>query len=204
MKNDDSFRFFVLKSCSRGTNCARNILKPIVVYIPFMVKILSLYFTVLVALSAHSSLLAQTPEEFEANYAKRIKMEQINGVYIPVDLNDAFSELTRLSDPKGLEKFKNAPDSAIDSSHFGLMPWIQLNWGLDEGSRFSHYMKSKGISVPDDMARVVVVTFHRHLNGKPLMLEQEVALIQERLAQEQARRDSLKVIISVEKKPHKE
>jgi len=182
----------------------RNILKPLVVYIPFMIKILSLYIAILMALSAHGSLLAQTPAEFEANYAKRIKLEQINGVYIPVDLNDAFSELTRLSDPAGLEKFKSAPDSAISSSHFGLMKWVQLNWGLDEGSRFSHYMKLKGISVPDDMARVVVVTFHRHLNGKPLMLEQEILEIDKRLALEQAKRDSMKVIISVEKKPHKD
>ena len=147
---------------------------------------------------------AQTPEEFEANYAKRIKLEEINGVYIPFDLEDAFAELNRLSDPQGIAKFKSAHEDSIAESHFGLQQWIQFNWGLDEGSRLSHYLKSKGISVPDDMSRVVVLTYHRKLNGKPLMLEQEVALITQRMAEEKAKRDAQKKTVVIEKRPHKE
>lgn len=108
----------------------------------------------------------------------------INGVYIPVDLEDAFSELNRLSDAAGIANFKNAPDSLIAKSHFGLVKWVQLNWGLDEGSRISHYLKLKGISVPDDMARIIVLLYHRHLNGQPLMFEAEVAKIAKRMEQE--------------------
>lgn len=150
------------------------------------------------------SVTGQTPAEFQANYAKRIKLEMINGVYIPIDLEDAFSELNRLSDAKGISNFKNAPDSLIAKSHFGLVKWVQLNWGLDEGSRFSDYLKRKGISLPDDMARVIVLMYHRKLNGQPLMFEEEVAKIAKRMDAEKMKRDSSRVIIFLEKKPHKE
>jgi hypothetical protein len=173
------------------------------VYTSVMIKLLKLFFAFIIA-GFYLTAGAQTPAEYQANYEKRIKMEMISGVYIPVDLNDAFSELDRLADPVGLSKFKMAPDSAIEKSHFGLAQWVQRNWGLDEGSRLSAYMKSKGVSVPDDMARVIVITYHRHLIGQPLMLEQEVALIEKRMAAEKAKRDSLSVIISDVKKPHKE
>lgn len=147
--------------------------------------------------------MAQTANSYEAEYAKRIKLESINGVYIPTDLYDAFAELTRLSIAAELEKFKNAPDSVIYKSHFGLKKWVQLNWGLDDGSRISDYLKQRGISFPDDMANIIVLMFHRHLNNQPLNLEEETGKIAKRLDQEKMKRDSMKVIISVEKRPHK-
>ncbi|MEO5906397.1 MAG: DUF6794 domain-containing protein [Saprospiraceae bacterium] len=148
---------------------------------------------------------AQTAEEFEANYAKRIKEEMIYGVYIPVDLDDAYSELNRLSNPNALGGFKNAPEEEIRRKlHFGLGRWILSNWGLEDGSRISHYLKLKGISLPDDMVRVIIVTWHRKLNGKPLMLDEEIALIKTRMDAEKAKRDANKEVIVLEKRPHKE
>lgn len=134
---------------------------------------------------------AQTEAEFEANYAKRIRMETINDVYIPVDLEDAYAELERLADADGLTKFKNAPEEEIRRRlHFGLGRWIMINWGLEEGSRISHYLSQKGITVPDDMVRIIIVTWHRRLHGKPLGLEEEIALVAKRMAEEKAKREA--------------
>ncbi len=187
----------------QGTNSVCNILKPFVVYTSIMVKIQKLLLSI-IFIGIYVAASAQTAAEYEANYAKRIQLEEINGVYIPTDLEDAFSELDRLSDPAGISNFKNAPESSIAQCHFGLGQWVLLNWGLDDGSRISHYLKLKGISVPDDMARIIILTYHRHLNGRPLMLEQEVAIISKRMEEEKAKRDAQKKIISVEKRPHKE
>ena len=152
-----------------------------------------------------SILNAQTPAEYEANYAKRITQEVINGVYIPIDLEDAYAELNRLSDPSGLGAFKSSPEDTIRRKlHFGLGRWILINWGLEDGSRISHYLKGKGISVPDDMVRVIIVTWHRYLNGRPLKLEEEIAIIARRMEKEKAEREARKKVISVEKRPHKE
>lgn len=159
----------------------------------------------LVCLGMGTPGIAQTIEEYQANYAKRITQEMINGVYIPSDLDDAFSELVRLSDPKGLAEFKVAPEDSIRRKlHFGLGRWILINWGFEEGSRMSHYMKGRGVSLPDDMVEVIIITWHRHLNKRPLKFEEEVAIIDKRKAEEKAKRDSLKEVIILEKKPHKE
>lgn len=147
----------------------------------------------------------QTPEEYQANYNNRIKQEMINGVYIPFDLDDAFSELERLSDPKGLVEFKSAPEDSVRRKlHFGLGRWMLINWGFEEGSRLSHYMKGRGVSVPDDMVEVIIITWHRKLNSQPIKFEEEVALIDKRKAEEKAKRDQQKEVIILEKKPHKE
>lgn len=159
----------------------------------------------LVSLGMGIPVFAQTPEEYQANYAKRITQEMINGVYIPSDLDDAFSELVRLSDPKGIAEFKGAPEDSIRRKlHFGLGRWMLINWGFEEGSRMSHYMKGRGVSLPDDMVEVIIITWHRNLNGRPIRFEDEVAIIEKRKAEEKAKRDAQKEVIILEKKPHKE
>ncbi len=171
----------------------------------FIMKHKYTFFSILFTFLAMSLSTAQTPEEFEANYAKRIREEMLFGVYIPVDLEDAYSELNRLSNPQALGGFKNAPEDEIRRKlHFGLGRWIMSNWGLEEGSRISHYLKLKGISIPDDMVRVIIVTWHRKLNGKPIMLEDEIALIKVRMDAEKAKREANKEVIVLEKRPHKE
>lgn len=148
---------------------------------------------------------AQTPEEFEANYARRIKEEMIYGVYIPVDLEDAYNELNRLAEQQGLIEFKTAPEDSIRRKlHFGFGRWIMTNWGFEEGSRLSHYLKEKGVSVPDDMVRLIIVTWHRKLNGRPLNVEGEIAAIKERMAAEKLKRERDQKVIILEKRPHKE
>ena len=148
---------------------------------------------------------SQTEAEYMAEYNKRITMEMINGVYIPADLEDAFSELNRLSDPKGIIEFKTTPEDSIRRKlHFGLGKWMLLNWGMEDGSRISHYLKQKGITLPDDMVEYIIVMWHRNLNGKPLKSDEEIGRIQKRMAEDQKKRDEDKKVISVEKKPHKE
>jgi hypothetical protein len=152
-----------------------------------------------------ASGIAQTIEEYEANYATRIKQEMINGVYIPIDLEDAFTELERLSEPKGLIEFKTAPEDSIRRKlHFGLGRWILINWGFEEGSRLSHYMKGRGVSLPDDMVDVIIITWHRRLNAKPLKFEEEVAIIEKRKQAEKEKRDAQKEVIILEKRHKKE
>src|SRR5687768_5649676 len=163
-------------------------------------------FLLLTLLFATSGLLtAQTSEEFEANYAKRIKEEILYGVYIPADLEDAHNELTRLADPQGLAAFKASPEDSIKRKlHFGFGRWIMLNWSLEDGSRISHHLKEMGASHPDDMVRVIIVTWHRKLNNRPQNLEVMLEEIKTRVKEEKAKRDAEKKYIIIERRPHKE
>lgn len=119
--------------------------------------------------------LADSEEQFDSLYALRISLAEINGVYIPVDLEDSFRELQRLSSAEDIEKFKSAPEEIVrDKLHFGLGRWIYVNWGFYLGSRFSHYLRSLGLEHPDDMTKFVIVSFHRHLNGEDLRIDEQV------------------------------
>jgi hypothetical protein len=148
---------------------------------------------------------AQSESAFDSAYAIRITKDEINGVYIPVDLPDAFAELKRLSSPGDLEKFRTASEDLVRSKlHFGLGKWIILNWGFYEGSRLSHHLKEAGLEHPDDMARAVIVCFHRFLNQTDIRLEDEVAYYKELREQERLKRERSQKVISEETRIRKE
>ena len=141
------------------------------------------------------SQIADTEHAFDSLYAIRIQQEEINGVYIPVDLEDSFRELERLSSSEALEKFKSAPEDIVrDKLPLGLGRWISVNWGFYLGSRFSHYLRGLGLEHPDDMTRFVIVSFHRHVNDQDLRIQEQIdafADLREQERQERAKRQEV-------------
>lgn len=102
-------------------------------------------------------------------YEKRIQMEYINNVYIPQDLSDAMKELDQKMDEAGKTKF--AAMSEADAStkvYFSFGRWMTVNWGMEEGSRLTLYFHNQGIGKLEDMVRILMVTYHRHINQKDL------------------------------------
>lgn len=118
---------------------------------------------------------AETIEEYEASYQKRIKEEYLHQVYIPKDLTDAFLQLNQLIDRESKDKFKSIPENiAATKLHFSLGRWIIHNWGFYGGSRLSHHLKALGLYHPDDMASFIIISYHRsinrnNINVKPLI-----------------------------------
>jgi hypothetical protein len=166
-----------------------------------LLRAISLVLISLAMISGH--LEAQTnPEaerEFDSLYAIRIELEEIDGVYIPEDLNDAFNELSRLSSDADIEKFREADEDVVrDKLHFGLGRWMIHNWGFYQGSRLSHYLKGLGLEHPDDMAKFLVVSYHRHLNDEPLRIEEQVAVYKEYRDRERLKREQEKEVIHSE------
>ena len=149
----------------------------------FLVLIFSFTFLTL------SFAQSDAEKEYNAEYAQRIKLSRIEGVYIPKDMPDAFVELQNLSEPAGIQKFKLTSEDVVASRlQGGIGRWMQINWSFFEGSRFSHYLKSLGLHHPDDMSVVVMVSFHRHLNDLPLDIESQVLAIQKNRAIEHQER----------------
>ncbi|MBK8500760.1 MAG: hypothetical protein IPL46_00370 [Saprospiraceae bacterium] len=111
-------------------------------------------------------------QQYEIEYQQRIKFQKINGHYIPKDVDDSMAELDKIVDMVGKAKFKAQPEEvAVRQIHFSFGRWMIVNWGFYEGSRLSHYLKELGVTYPDDMASVLMACYHRHLNSKPLGLE---------------------------------
>ncbi|MEM1327376.1 MAG: DUF6794 domain-containing protein [Bacteroidota bacterium] len=105
----------------------------------------------------------------EGRYQWRLTQTKLNGVYIPKDLNDAFSELSRLIEAPSKQKFKTALEEVVKHKlHFSLGQWMMVNWGFYEGSRLTAFLNELGLYHPDDMARFLIVSYHRSLNRTSL------------------------------------
>lgn len=109
---------------------------------------------------------------FEQQYQERIKKDRLNGIYIPKNLDDALAQLDKLTSAESKEKFKSIPeDSVIAVMHNRLGQWMIVNWSFYEGSRLSHYLRSAGVTYPDDMADFLILAFHHYLHGKPVAIK---------------------------------
>ncbi len=120
-----------------------------------------------------------TYEEYRRQYEWRIRQEYLFGVYIPVDLYDAFRVLDeKISERSKAKLLSVDEETAWRKLFFSFGRWMMVNWAFYEGSRFEHYLRKLGLGHPDDMVRFMIVTYHRHLSGKPL----EVKALAEQLA----------------------
>ena len=107
--------------------------------------------------------------EYEQSYAWRIKQANLNGQYIPTDLQDALKQLDELTEDNSKKRFSKL--SETDAEHklfFSLGRWMSSNWAFYEGSRFSAYLRKEGLQHPDDMTEFMMLSYHRYLNKKPL------------------------------------
>ncbi|MBK9149894.1 MAG: hypothetical protein IPM26_02430 [Saprospiraceae bacterium] len=126
----------------------------------------ALFFLVL-SLSAQEE--KKLPMPSDSAYQANIKKSKLYGVYIPRDLDDALAQLMKLTDEEGRNKLKKTDENTVAKKlRFGLGRWMEYNWNFAEGSRFSHYLREKGLYNQDDMVRFMLITFHRHVNGKNL------------------------------------
>ena len=76
--------------------------------------------------------------------------------------------------PWVLEEFKKGTLGENSNYCFILGLWIRTNWGLWEGSRLARYFNRLEIQHPDDMSQIILDTFWRYLNRKPIELEMEI------------------------------
>lgn len=124
---------------------------------------------------------AKAEAAYQKAYEKRIKKERLYGVYIPKDIADSFGALNSLTAQSSRQAFKNAPEEvAVKKLHFSLGRWIIHNWGFYGGSRLSQHIKELGVTHPDDQAKLIILSYHRYLNKKPLQVKEQVDVVLER------------------------
>jgi len=100
-------------------------------------------------------------------------------IYIPENLEDCFVQLKKLLKPEDIEKMKTGTEDDMSQYHFGLGMGMRNEWGLWGGSRLAKWFNAQGITHPDDMSGIILDSFWRHLNGKPINLEQQVKYYQD-------------------------
>jgi hypothetical protein len=99
-------------------------------------------------------------------------------IYVPTNLEDAFIELKKMLSPELLKEIKEGSEQNMIQYHMSLGLWMRNNWSLWAGSRLGEYFNGIGIFHPDDMSGIVLQSFWRHLNARPIRLEEQVAYYQ--------------------------
>jgi len=153
-----------------------------------------IFFFLLITLGLATSSWGQAStqiQQIEEQYAFNIQQTHINDVYIPEDVDDAMTELDRLSDETGRAKFlETDEDNAAKVLVKGLGRWMIVNWNFFDGSRLSHYLKEMGVSHPDDMAKFLIVSYHRYLRGADQEYKIRAKIYEEQRKSDQEKRNA--------------
>ena len=152
--------------------------------------------------SQEANNLPSTDKSIEAEYNRRITLDKINGVYIPKNLEDVFVTLDKMVDAESKFKVRTLAEDKVDSvlsPRLGL--WMKLNWSFYEGSRLSHYLRSAGVTYPDDMASFLLLAWYRHLNQQPVEIKELATFYKEKRKQEWEAEQKKGKVIYEEKRP---
>ena len=103
-----------------------------------------------------------------------VDADSYSGFLIPGDINEAIAELHRMLPAEFVKTMREGTEDDMIIHHFGLGMWLRNNWGLWRGSILQTYFAGLGLDHPDDMSGVILDSFWRSLNGKPLDLEAQV------------------------------
>jgi hypothetical protein len=161
-----------------------------------MLKYYILFFSIFISLV----LIAQEkPKGFisrDSLYNENIKKSKLYGVYIPRDMDDAITKLMELTTEEARAPMKKTDEETVARKlYFGLGRWIEYNWNFEEGSRFSHYLRQKGLIYTEDMTKCMLILFHRNIMKKPLDAENLIKkLVEDRKLKIAEERKNMEVI----------
>lgn len=116
----------------------------------------------------------ENSEEIFKNY------EYIEGVYIPKNLDETYTELNKLLKRKHKNNlFKNEESEFLTSQHFRLGKYIRNEWGLWRLSRLYLWFKDKGVTHPDDISAIILKYYFRKNKNIEFNLSNEINYYQE-------------------------
>jgi hypothetical protein len=95
---------------------------------------------------------------------------------VPHTMDQAYSALDRLLSPSERSQFAGQPEQqAVTDAHFGLGMHMRNEWFRSGGSSLVGTLHKLGARHFDDMSSMVLTSYWRHLNGKPVELENQGA-----------------------------
>jgi hypothetical protein len=98
----------------------------------------------------------------------------------PATLDETYLYLNQIFDDTEKYGFMTLPeDVATSRLHRGFGMWIRNNWGLWRNSELKQYFLDKGVVHPDDMSGIILTSYHRYLNKKPIDLEGQIKKYQD-------------------------
>ncbi|MBX7240236.1 MAG: hypothetical protein K1X92_00710 [Bacteroidia bacterium] len=109
-----------------------------------------------------------------------IAADSIEGIYIPRNLEDCFSQLDYYwDDTVKTGILMVTEEEFVGNMHIGTGMWLRNSWKLWSGSRLTEYFNYLGIHHPDDMSAIILASYHRYLSKKPVNLEEQIQFYQD-------------------------
>ena len=97
------------------------------------------------------------------------------GVYIPIDLQDCFHELDKMLPANVRNQIQDGSETDLSLHHFGLGIWMRNKWGLwSDEFPLKLYFARMGVYDADSISNLILSSYWRYLNGKPLNLPQQI------------------------------
>jgi hypothetical protein len=94
--------------------------------------------------------------------------------YIPRNLQECFAQLDSEMSAKQVTDFAATSEDKLGSFHDEFGGWMKNNWRLGENSRLARYFNGLGVTNPDDMSTVIIASYWRQKNGKPIDIEEAI------------------------------
>lgn len=93
---------------------------------------------------------------------------------VPLGLRKTINRMEKNLNDTIKYDFKIAPEEVAGTKHhFGLGLGLRNGKGLWSGSLLRTYFRLNGIWHPDDMSSIILTTFHRKLNDKPIQFKKQ-------------------------------
>ena len=107
--------------------------------------------------------------------SKSHRAKKLNTIYIPVDIYESHKELDqKITDDFRIQLKYWKEQEAVNKTKHSLGLVLRHDWQLWNGSRLSKYFNSVGIFNANDMSEIIIKTYHRYLNDKPLLIAELV------------------------------
>lgn len=127
-----------------------------------------------------STALFSDPENVEVyKLSPTIDTNSATGFLVPKDLEECFIELNTMLTPDFIDEIKGLEIEKQTYRYWlGFGSWLRshwgLRWGLWERSELVHWFWGKGIENPERMFGFIMVSYWRHLNDMPILLEDQI------------------------------
>jgi hypothetical protein len=94
--------------------------------------------------------------------------------YIPSNLEECFTQLDAELKPEDVKKIISGSEHDLFLYHHGLGMTLRNRWGLWSGSRLAKFFNAMGLYHPDDISMVIITSYWRHKNDKPLDVNKQI------------------------------
>lgn len=102
--------------------------------------------------------------------------KQFQKNYTPKNLDEVFLYFDCNWSDKMKEDFKNKAEDELAMLHHGFGTSLRNNWKLWKAQNdLSKYFNKIGIYHPDDMSSIIIKSYHKKLNRKPINLEKQIS-----------------------------